>query len=120
MNTPLEHTGRAIVAGTWVCAAIVMVTSTGNAVLTFGALGVGSCHRGRSESAAEVGDHLPTASNVFVRARLRDVRTELLESVDRVERAAMTLEEPTRDQRATLVEGILGDAGGCSLFSLTP
>lgn len=35
----LERTGRAIVAGTWACAVIVMVASTGNAVLTFGALG---------------------------------------------------------------------------------
>lgn len=34
-----ERTGRAIVAGTWVCAAIVMLTSAGNAVLTFGDIG---------------------------------------------------------------------------------
>lgn len=36
---------------------------------------------------------LSTAANAFARAGLRHVRTELLESVDRVERTAMTLEE---------------------------
>lgn len=37
--TRLERTGRAIVAGTWGCAGIVMVGSAINAVLTFGGIG---------------------------------------------------------------------------------
>jgi hypothetical protein len=35
----LERTGRSIVAGTWGCAAIVMIGSATNAFLTYGALG---------------------------------------------------------------------------------
>lgn len=37
--TTAERATRGIVTGTWICAAIVMVTSAGNAVLTFGAIG---------------------------------------------------------------------------------
>lgn len=39
MTALTERTSRAIVGMTWACAGIVMVTSAGNAVLTFGELG---------------------------------------------------------------------------------
>lgn len=53
---------------------------------------------------------LAPVRNVFERAGLEQVRTEMLEGVDRIERAAMTLEERLRYRwRRFLVEGTVPD-----------